>query len=190
MSEGIPAINVKARGAEGGLVDASPIIQKALAEAAVVWIDEGIYRIGSTIDIPSNKTVTGVGSATLVLDNDRGILRTRKSAENVQLESISFDGRSRPMRKGKGLVLFDRDGRSLSLRGCHIRRSTQHGVVVFEAEAVVQNATIEDIARKGIKVDSTAPVIVEGNTVRRCGSTGISISGTGRPATRTRWQTA
>ena len=61
-------VNVKDFGAKGdGLTNDSPSINEALQAVKTVFIPEGNYLIGNSINIPSNRTLLIDGNATLKL---------------------------------------------------------------------------------------------------------------------------
>ena len=140
--------------------DAATVIQNSmdsLASGGEIFLKAGSYVFNSTVIIPSNITVQGEGSGTLI-----------RMADNANAEAFKTDGSS-------GIILRDfridgnKDNQS-SLTGAMINLSNS-------ANNLVENVSIDNSADSGIWIASTTDTLVINCRVSNCANAGVGIRG-------------
>jgi len=151
----------------------------------VVFIKEGDYDITSTISVPSNTTLGGVGNATILRQNatfaDTTEMIECDSVQNVILENFRMIGNADDSSnydmielKNSGIIRVE----NITIEGCAVGIGIQsRGLGASEGKHVITNCTIDGAATvffKGIEVFSNG-VIISNNQIKNCTTDGIDV---------------
>ncbi|WP_374545313.1 TIGR03808 family TAT-translocated repetitive protein [Rhodoblastus sp.] len=124
-----------------------------------VVLPEGAHLIGDP------------GGSTLRLGYDGGLLANDTPLRAVTLENIVFDGAGRRINDAFGLLNFY-DVAQVALEHCTVRNSTT-GLFQHRCGGRVRLCTFEDLTGTAIHDDNCAGMVIDANTIQRCGDNGV-----------------
>lgn len=116
-------LNVKDFGAAGdGFTDDSDAIQRAINTQSAIFIPEGNYLINKPIELVSNSTIRGAGTATTIIMNrvmNSAFLGTSKT--NIHISDLNIRGFKADVdRDDLGRLFLFKNSSNLSIRNCEL----------------------------------------------------------------------
>lgn len=176
------ASNVQDFGATGnGVTDDAASIQSALDSGAKsVFIPPGEYRVNTTLEIPSDVEVYGVGGSSIIaLGADTNIIKI-DGTSNVYLHDFAVDGKSATYTDANNNAVFIdwrvTAGENVKLENLHIHSTGGAGIIGLAAvgtpstDVQILNCKVEDTGTHGIILqDYISDVLIRGNTVKSSG---------------------
>ncbi len=127
-----------------------------------------IYRV----DLPEGAHLIGArGGSTLRLGYAGAMISNRGSVGSLTFEGVTFDGGHRPIDEAFGLLTFV-DVAQVELENCTILNSTT-GVMQRRCGGRIRLSSFHDLSDTAIHDDNCAGMIIDANTIRRCGNNGV-----------------
>lgn len=172
---GVDASQFGALPGSGG--DQTRALQLAIDQAAgsrlPLTLQPGTYRVGG-LKLRAGTQLFGVRGATRLMLTEGTSLVEAAGADSITLSGLSFDGGSRPLPEGRGLINIAA-ARSLRITDCEVVGSSRQGIVLDAVEGEVRGSTIAGIAGAGLMSLNARGLTIDGNTLRGCGNNGIQV---------------
>lgn len=190
------SVSVKAFGALGdGEHDDTQAFIEAIAAANYICVPEGVYIISSTLTLPSNITIFGVGIGLSVIkqadDANLSNIFTASSKEFIHLRDLTFDGNSAEnTTKADGIVEFI-SCTDFTVKDCEIKNvigDVSTGVALRLGTSANRFNLVNNYIHDCGIIGGVAPCDgiyacgfngnIQGNRLVNCADTGIVFEGT------------
>lgn len=157
--------------------DQSRALQDAINAAAGSRIPlvfpPGIYRAGDLM-LPSGAQLVGVPGASRIQLGYGASLFASSRAEQISLSGLVFDGGSRPLPDGRGLITI-RTTRNFTMRDCIMTGIGGSGLVLEGVEGEVANNQFINATKAAIFSLDAQGLAIRNNLVRSAGNNGILV---------------
>jgi uncharacterized secreted repeat protein (TIGR03808 family) len=157
--------------------DQTRALQRAIDQAAgaraPLALPPGVYRVGD-LKLHAGTHLVGMRGATRLVLSQGASLVQANFADRITLSGLVFDGGSRALPDGRGLVHLV-GSRALRIVDCEIGATARHALYLDRAEGEVRGNAITDAGQTGLFSINARGLTVAGNSVRACGNNGIQV---------------
>jgi len=157
--------------------DQTAALQRAIDASAAVrvplWLPAGNY-VAADLVLPSGAQLFGIRGATRLLLGEGAVIVASSRADQVTLQGLVFDGRTRFLPKGRGLISL-RETRGVRILDCFVQEAGGNGVVLAGCEGEVAHTTIVGAQKAAIFALDSRGLVISQNTILNAGNGGILI---------------
>jgi uncharacterized secreted repeat protein (TIGR03808 family) len=166
---------VRSRAAEGAdaTVALQGVIDAAVRAGRPAMLSAGTLQVG-TLHLPDGAHLIGIPGATRLSHKGGGPLISAKGAARVALSGLAFDGGGRATGGDSGLIDFS-DVASLTIESCAIQHAGGVGLRLRSCGGRVERNEVSDIGAGGIFSTDATGLVIDDNTIARCGDNGIQV---------------
>ena len=157
--------------------DQSAKLQRAIDQAArtrtPLWLVPGRYRAGN-LKLAAGSQIFGVRGATVLTLTQGPSLMSGEHGDSVTLNSLTLDGGSAQLPRGRGLVDLADIG-ALRIEDCAVLRAGGNGIRLTQCDGSVTGTAISDAAETALFSTDARGLILTSNTIRGSGNSGIAV---------------
>jgi len=157
--------------------DQSGVLQRAIDRAAGAGVPlvlpPGIYRAGN-LKLPAGTRLIGLRGATRLVMTEGPSLVSTNDADHVTLTGLAFEGGTRPLPEGRGLIHLTL-GRGIRIEHCDIVGARGDGIVLSQIEGEIVGNSVVGVSGAAIFSRDAMGLTIAGNTVQDAGNNGILV---------------
>jgi uncharacterized secreted repeat protein (TIGR03808 family) len=173
------SLNAVEAGLLPGAFDAqSRIFQDMLDRASetdqAIYLPAGDYLL-SNIKLPARVRLAGVKGATRLVYNGGDFFIASNTSKIIELDGISFDGRSMPVIQDMQAILDIRNCADAQVTNCEITGSPRHGLYLESCGGAVENCNITNALEAALYSVGAKGMRIAGNIVSDCSNGGIWV---------------
>jgi uncharacterized secreted repeat protein (TIGR03808 family) len=173
------SLNAVEAGMLPGAFDAqSRVFQDMLDRASqtdqAIYLPAGDYLL-SNITLPARVRLAGDKGATRLIYNGGDFFIATKRSSIIELDGVTFDGRSLPLSTDLQAILDIRNCPDTQITHCEITGSTRHALYLEGCSGLVENCAITNAIEAALYSVSAKGIRIAGNTVSDCSNGGIWV---------------
>lgn len=150
------------------------MLNRASDSDEAIFLPAGDYLL-SNITLPERVRLGGIKGATRLIYSGGDFFIATNSSSVIELDGISFDGRSMPINQEMQALVDIRNCAEIQLNDVEISGSPRHGLYLENCSGAVENCTLSNALEAALYSVGAKGMRISGNNVSDCGNGGIWV---------------